>query len=486
MLGLVFYQDAEHKGVMPTSTQTSIKVSVSIGAVIGMLVFGHLADRLGRRKMYGIELIIMVFATAAQAMIGMSSAISVIAIIISWRILLGIGIGGDYALSAVITAEFATTRWRGAMMGAVFAMQGLGQFVFALMSLIVTAGFRSSLESATSAADCTGDCRLAVDRMWRTIVGIGAVPAVFAMYYRITIPETPRYTFDVARDVFRAEQDTESYLSGKSLGFTDKDFRMQMVHVQENRLHVPRGSFKEFCRHFGQWKHGKVLLGTASSWFLIDIAFYGLGLNNTVILNSIGFGGQGNIYTQLHNNAIGNLILICAGAIPGYWATVALVDQIGRKKIQLIGFTMLTILFIIIGFAFYDLSPHGLLVIYAFCQFFFNFGPNATTFIYPAECFPTRYRATGHGISAAAGKIGSIVALAFAPLQQIGAPVGCSGTNCTPWLNHMMEIFALFMACGILTTCLLPETKRRSLEELCGEEVVRQRSRSRSVSGESW
>jgi PHS family inorganic phosphate transporter-like MFS transporter len=118
MLGLVFYQDAEHKGVMPTSTQTSIKVSVSIGAVIGMLVFGHLADRLGRRKMYGIELIIMVFATAAQAMIGMSSAISVIAIIISWRILLGIGIGGDYALSAVITAEFATTRWRGAMMGA--------------------------------------------------------------------------------------------------------------------------------------------------------------------------------------------------------------------------------------------------------------------------------------------------------------------------------------------------------------------------------
>lgn len=105
MLGLVYWQTPEYGGVMPTSTQTAIKVSVSIGAVIGQIVFGHLADRIGRRKMYGIELIIMVLATTAQAIVGRSGAISVTGIIIFWRILLGIGIGGDYALSAVITAE---------------------------------------------------------------------------------------------------------------------------------------------------------------------------------------------------------------------------------------------------------------------------------------------------------------------------------------------------------------------------------------------
>lgn len=260
------------------------------------------------------------------------------------------------------------------MMASVFAMQGMGQFASALVTLIVTTSFRTFLEPAARADQCTGDCQLAVDRMWRIIIGIGAVPAVFAMYYRITIPETPRYTFDVARDVFRAEQDAESYLAGKSQGFTDKDFRIHMSNVQDNRLRVPRGSLKDFCRYFGQWRNGKVLLGTAGSWFFVDIAFYGLGLNNSVILSSIGYGGQGNIYVQLYDNAVGNLIIICAGSIPGYWATVALVDYIGRRPIQLMGFTMLCIFFVVIGFAFYDLSPHALLAIYALSQFFFNFG----------------------------------------------------------------------------------------------------------------
>lgn len=280
---------------------------------------------------------------------------------------------------AVLTdsSRFAPTKWRGAMMGSVFAMQGMGQFASVLVTLIATTSYKSVLEQAMTAGDCTGDCQLAVDRMWRIIVGVGSIPAVFAMYYRLTIPETPRYTFDVARDVFRAEQDTDSYLAGKSQGFTDKDFRLHMVHVQESRLRVPRGSIKDFCRYFGQWKYGKVLLGTAASWFFVDVAFYGLALNNTVVLESIGFGGHGNIYVQLYDNAVGNLIIICAGAIPGYWATVALVDHIGRKRIQLLGFFMLTSLFLVIGFAFDQLNQHGLLAIYALCQFFFNFGKSS-------------------------------------------------------------------------------------------------------------
>ena len=94
-------------------------------------------------------------------------------------------------------------------------------------------------------------------------------------------------------------------------------------------------------------------------------------------------------------------------------------------------------------------------------------GPNATTFIVPGECFPTRYRSTSHGISAASGKVGAIVAqTVFGPLRQRGAP---AGSTASPWLNHVMEIFALFMLCGCLTTLLIPETKRKTLEELAGE-----------------
>jgi MFS transporter, PHS family, inorganic phosphate transporter len=161
------------------------------------------------------------------------------------------------------------------------------------------------------------------------------------------------------------------------------------------------------------------------------------------------------------------LIIVCAGAIPGYWVTVATVDTIGRKPIQLGGFILLTIIFIVIGFAYHQLSEGGLLALYVLAQFFFNFGPNATTFIVPGECFPTRYRSTSHGLSAASGKLGAIVAqTVFGPLRTKGHP---TKDNPNPWLNHVMQIFALFMLCGCFTTLLIPETKRKTLEELAGE-----------------
>lgn len=196
----------------------------------------------------------------------------------------------------------------------------------------------------------------------------------------------------------------------------------------------------------------------------------GLGLNQGIILNAIGYGTGHTIYETLINNALGSLILVCAGAFPGYWLSVFFIDTLGRKSIQIIGFAVLTVLFCIIGFAYSILSSGALLALYILAQLFFNFGPNTTTFLIPGECFPTRYRATGHGLSAACGKIGAITAQVIAtPLISKGALPGCKGTGCQPWLNHMMQIFALFMLCGTLVSFLVPETKGRTLEELAGE-----------------
>lgn len=202
-------------------------------------------------------------------------------------------------------------------------------------------------------------------------------------------------------------------------------------------------------------------------------AFYGLGLNNSIILSAIGWTGGKNVYEYFYRNAVGNLILICAGAIPGYWMTVATVDKIGRKPIQLGGFAILTVVFIVIGFAYDPLerSNNGLLGLYIVAQFFFNFGPNATTFIVPGECFPTRYRSTSHGISAASGKVGAIIAqCVFGPLAHRGAQQGKNSSD-TPWLKHVMQIFALFMLCGGLVSLLIPETKRKTLEFMAGESL---------------
>jgi PHS family inorganic phosphate transporter-like MFS transporter len=353
------------------------------------------------------------------------------------------------------------------MMGAVFAMQGFGQLGGAVVMLCLVSGFKGKLETATKYSTCTGECQVAVDKMWRALIGIGIVPACIALYYRLTIPETPRYTFDVARDIEKANADVNMYVSGKK-GEGQVDEIAQVAARQETsaQLEVPKASFSDFFRFYSKLRNGKILFGTAMSWLLLDVAFYGLGLNSSTVLTAIGYGKGPNVYIQLYNLAAGNCILICAGAIPGYWLAVATIDRVGRKPLQLIGFICLTILFIVWGFAYKHIHSHGMLAIYVLIQLAFNWGPNTTTFIVPGECFPTRYRSTSHGLSAGAGKIGSIIAQgAIAPLRTRGA-TGKPNSDANPWLNHVMQIFSAFMFAGIFTTLLIPETKRRTLEDL--------------------
>ena len=229
--------------------------------------------------MYGIELIIIIFTTIALSLAGEGPALSIVGVMIFWRVLLGTGIGGDYPLSSIITSEFATVKWRGAMMAAVFANQGWGQFTCALVTFITTVGFKNSLQTNT----CGHDCQVALDKSWRIIYGFGAVPACGALYFRLTIPETIRYTLDVNRNEKVAAADAIKYVSGKhgsarlgDIGFTPD----AQVLVEQTAIGPPQASWHDFFRHYGQWKNGKVLLGTAGSWFLMDIAFvyflYGL------------------------------------------------------------------------------------------------------------------------------------------------------------------------------------------------------------------
>lgn len=164
------------------------------------------------------------------------------------------------------------------------------------------------------------------------------------------------------------------------------------------------------------------------------------------------------------------IILSVAGSLPGYWVAILTIDTVGRKPLQIFGFLILTLIFCILGFAYHLLSSASLLALYIAAQFFFNVGPNTTTFIVPSECFPTRYRATGHGISAAAGKAGAIITQVMStPILTRDSPPDCMGTGCSPWLGSLMKIFALFMLCGTAVSLLIPETKGLTLEELAGE-----------------
>lgn len=446
-LGITMLTNVYWGGKMPDSTTTLLKVSTSVGTVIGQLGFGMMADFVGRKKIYGLELIVMICATIIQCVIGSSPAISFPAIFAFLRIIMGIGIGGDYPLSSIISSEFSTTKWRGAIMAAVFSNQGLGQILAGIVALVLVAGYKSNLEPYET-HECVGECIKACDQMWRVLIGFGCVPGCIALYYRLTIAESPRYSLDV-EDIAHLDKqaDIEAVLDAAAQDITP-----------------PKASFKDFWRHFGQWRYGKYLIGTAGSWFMLDIAYYGLGLNTAVILEAIGYAADKNIYRGYWNTAVGNLILVCAGSLPGYWVAAATVDTVGRKPIQLMGFILLTVFFCILGFANDKIGQNGKLALYVLCQFFENFGPNTTTFIVPGECFPTRYRSSAHGISAAAGKVGAIVAQTC-----LGTLVnhGCAPDDKNCFLPHVIEIFALFMLLGCFTTLLIPETKRMTLEEIC-------------------
>jgi len=169
---------------------------------------------------------------------------------------------------------------------------------------------------------------------------------------RLTIPETPRYTFDVARDVEQADEDVKAYINGRREGSTDEVSRAQVHASAKQNLEVPKASWRDFFQHYSKWKNASLLLGTAGSWFCLDVAFYGLSLNNGTILKVIGYSTKdaNNVYEFLYNTAVGNIIIVLAGAVPGYWVSVATIDTLGRKTIQLGGFIILTILFIVSWF----------------------------------------------------------------------------------------------------------------------------------------
>ncbi|KAK7052464.1 inorganic phosphate transporter [Favolaschia claudopus] len=437
-----------------------VKVATPVGTLVGQLLFGWLADVVGRKKLWGAEIMVIVVGSFAQALSAGNYAINIVGVLVVWRFFMGLGIGGDYPLTATITSEFSATRIRGRMITGVFAAQGWGNFAAVLVCYIVTIAFKNRILAEPDVGHL-----LSLDYMWRLAIGLGCIPGVIALYFRLTVPETPRFTMDIERNVLRASEDLNEAVSTGRLHCNRDSIILQ-------RVDSPSASWSDFVTYFGKWENGKILLGTAYSWFALDIAFYGLGLNSSIILQAIGFGtplttGTQAVYDNLHNVTVGNLILSVAGLIPGYYATFLFIDSVGRKPIQLMGFISLTILFIVMGVAYDKLTSstagkNAFVFLYCLSNFFQNFGANTTTFVIPAEIFTTRYRSTGTGISAACGKLGAIVAqVGFSRMVNIGGP--------NAFVPHILEILAFFMFTGVFSTLLLPETKKLSLEQLSHE-----------------
>ncbi|KAG1895685.1 major facilitator superfamily domain-containing protein [Suillus fuscotomentosus] len=441
-------------GTMPANLQGLLKASANIGSVIGQFLFGYCADAFGRKAIYGKELMLIIIATilCISTPTGSLSPNGCLIYLTIFRILLGVGVGGDYPMSASVTSDRATIRKRGTMLAYIFANQGWGSFVGSLVTIVVLACYKHVMNDEDETSK--------VDGVWRIVIGLSLIPAFGTLYQRLTLPESTRYKKSQEADV--VEQDD---LEKEKMGVKAD------VHATESDLNVDRGAsvpkkshVLEVIKYFSEWRHLKILIGTCSCWFLLDVAFYGINLNTNVVLSEIGYAGNtGTPWEKLFKVATGNIIITALGFVPGYYVTVLTIEKLGRKTIQVMGFLMEALFLGILAGKFHSLSTAAFIINFTLLQFFFNFGANATTYCYPAEVFPTRYRAFAHGMSAACGKTGAIIsALVFNSLtDKIGTPA----------------VLWIFFGCSILgaaCTFLLPEVAGRDPDAVLEEELREQ------------
>jgi MFS family permease len=382
--------------------------SALVGAAVGALLFGALAQR-GRKRFYGFDVGLMAIAAASQILA--PDLWSLIAI----RFVLGIGIGADYVLSPTIMAEHANRADRGKQV--VF---GFGVFwcVGALVSALVLLGLQA-----------TG---VSPDLQWRIVLGAGAVPALSVLYLRRRMPETARFLARLAGDGQTA-RDVIAGITGRPI---------------ETAPIADRRAWQEV---FSQ--HARKIFCAALLWLLYDIIIYASVLfGPSVIATGIGL-------TPVAFQLVSYGLFI----IPGTLVGVTLIDRLGRKLLLVWGFTLgagslaLFALFqhVAAGNALLGLCLFGLYNVTL------SAGPGAVagSGLLGVELSPTRVRSIAQSITVVGGRIGASISAFLIPLL-LGI-IGVTG------LIYILAVVSLIGA--MLTFIVIPEGKRRSLEEINGD-----------------
>ncbi|ENH73441.1 Inorganic phosphate transporter PHO84 [Fusarium oxysporum f. sp. cubense race 1] len=389
------------------------------GTILGMLLMGHLADRSGRKKWYGAELTILIVATIGmvQASEGYTavnitrSSMNIYSWIAWWRFLLGFGIGAEYPLSSIITAEWASTESRGVMLSAVFSMQSVGRLLSYTVSLGALRGSNPGDDEETR--------RLAIDRVWRWTVGVALIPAAIAILLRLTIPETPRFYAGIMKDPRKGVSNTmKLYGRNKSIQEVGRETDLSTGGSKDEEEPWYTWYGKAWDYLTGPKKGWRPLVLISLLWAIMDVPWYGLtmDLSNTLatLVHDPNYWNLNNtISNMIEQNAIRSIVVVSIGSLIGSIGSILIIDFFRRKVILIATFLAITVLLAIAGGTLLGSeasdSHHAAVVCYGILQFFFNLGPNTLIFVLAAEIFPTTYRGTFNGIAAASGKVGAVI-----------------------------------------------------------------------------
>ncbi len=214
-----------------------------LASAVGAVLFGRIADMLGRKRIYGYEVLVLAVGAIASAFSPN------IWWLIGFRVILGIGIGGDYPVSATIMSEYSSRKTRGLMVTLVFTMQAAGLIVGPLLAagLLVTS--------------------LSHDVIWRILLAAGAAPAMSVFWMRRHMAETPRYLLATGQhDPFgEAASHVLGQIEGQGPGgrVSDQPLRVREPFWQGFRTLISNRGF--LMR----------LIGASLAWACMDFAYYG-------------------------------------------------------------------------------------------------------------------------------------------------------------------------------------------------------------------
>ncbi|WP_300917248.1 MFS transporter [Corynebacterium stationis] len=385
------------------STQTSwIATAGFVGMALGASLGGLLADKYGRRHVFALTLLVYGLATGASALA------TGLAVLITLRFIVGLGLGAELPVASTLISEFAPRRIRGRMVVLLEAFWAAGWIAAAIIGTFVVG---------------------ASDSGWRWALAIGMVPAAYALYVRLALPESVRY-LEAKNRHQEAEEIVTSFenaalAEGKNL---DSDL-------------APEVALDEAFEGSSIWS-SRLRARTAALWiiwFCINLSYYGAFIWIPSLLVADGF-------TLVRSFSF--TLIITLAQLPGYAAAAWLIEVWGRR---------VTLAVFLVGSAVsagaFGLADSEVSIIIAGCFLsFFNLGAWGALYAIGPELYPTHIRGRGTGAAAGFGRIASIISPLIVP--PILAAAG------QPWL---FVLFASAVAIAAIAAFTLPENKGKAL-----------------------
>ncbi|MDO5662339.1 MAG: MFS transporter, partial [Brachybacterium sp.] len=338
-----------------TLGQQSLVASAGFaGMAVGAVLGGILADRIGRRLVFALTLLVYGLATGASALA------TGLVMLVALRIVVGIGLGAELPVASTLMSEFAPRKIRGRVVVWLEAFWALGWILAALIGTYVVASGPDG---------------------WRWALAIGAVPALYALVVRLGMPESVRYLETAGRED-EAEQVVRSFEASAGLEPGEPPPVADAAPVSED-AQIPG---RERQSIWSPALRGRTMALWAV-WFCVNLGYYGAFIWIPTLLVERGY--------DLTRSFTFTLIITLA-QIPGYAVSAWLIEVLGRRWTLCIFLAGSAVAALLFGTA----DATATIIAFGCLLSFFNLGAWGALYAISPEIYPTTVRGAGAGSAA--------------------------------------------------------------------------------------